>query len=1019
MLRSEAPALSSTLDQVLEMEVARRRSRWRRISWSLLLGGGIVLLIVAVAILGPIVAPQDPLETHSIFQVDDGWEIPPFPAFTVADYPLGVDEHGRDLLSRLLHAVRPTLVMISVVAAVRLVIGATIGMAAGWSNGRLGRLLDTFISGALSIPILMVALAAIAAVGAEVGLPAFIIGLSITGWAETARMVREQTRSVKGELYIEAARAMGQSDLMIMLRHVWPQIRPMVWMLMALEISGTMMATAGLSFLGYYIGGDTWIEIADFVAKSASGKAELSQMLATSYGGIAQLAGGGLPWTMLLVGTMIFAIVLGFNLLGQGFRQQLSMQQVGRQTIFSPLTRRLKWWLEERVFYPLSTWGRDKVLKVSLLGVLILLNAGAAGLLVWRLQPKAAPAALLPVPGGHLWAAERYDPYGTRYVEVEGFSDPNILWTFRDRSGLTGGPAVAADGTVYVISRQGILYALDPEGEILWETSLGVQGAGSPALDAAGNIFAPDREGGLSSFTPNGELRWKFVPAQPGVPPAGPIVAPSGTIYYPLGNRVAAVSPEGNLLWQAEAKTPGLRTNPPRISPDGEYLFWEETAWNAADGSPAELDFGIPLEYYLVGGDGLTYLLSDQIVSAWITGAEGPEIVRTAGWDPRVSRTFEPPSDVGVTRSGVIWEFYGLFGSRNVWLDANGRVLDLVNTELGKGLVVGVTADATLYACGRIEGDFGGSFVGTGCSAQGPGSEPLWRTALPHESLLAGGALVPGRLYIAEVDGYLYAIGDGPASENVVAAAVPTPTQKPTATTPPEPPSPQGLEATLEVSELCWVRVLVDGTNVLEENLSPGTTRSFTATYELRIRLGNAGGVRLILNGEDLGTLGEPGEVAEYVFGEEPAPTALPTLAATSAPSPTLTPTPPPPMATSAPTSTAPALTKTPTPTPTPQPSLTITPAPPPLASDTPPAYEGLEATLMISDRCWIHVTADGIEVFEGLLTAGSTGTFRATQELRVRMSNAGAVRVILNGQDLGVQGEPGEMVERVWRADD
>ena len=146
----------------------------RKVNWSLLIGSVIVFLVVVIAIVGPRIAPQDPNEEHAILQVGEKWVIPPFNAFQVKGYILGSDEFGRDLLSRILFAVRPTLIMVIIVAMVRLFLGTLIGLGAGWSTGRIGRILDGLISAALSVPIFMVALAAIAMLGAEIGLLAFI-----------------------------------------------------------------------------------------------------------------------------------------------------------------------------------------------------------------------------------------------------------------------------------------------------------------------------------------------------------------------------------------------------------------------------------------------------------------------------------------------------------------------------------------------------------------------------------------------------------------------------------------------------------------------------------------------------------------------------------------------------------------------------------------------------------------------------------------------------------------------------
>jgi cytoskeleton protein RodZ len=114
-----------------------------------------------------------------------------------------------------------------------------------------------------------------------------------------------------------------------------------------------------------------------------------------------------------------------------------------------------------------------------------------------------------------------------------------------------------------------------------------------------------------------------------------------------------------------------------------------------------------------------------------------------------------------------------------------------------------------------------------------------------------------------------------------------------------------------------------------------------------------------------------------------------------------------------------------PTPTnilPTATPTVRVLLAPPtttPTAlASTPGTYHGLEAVLSLSADCWLRVDADGVRTYEGILRAGATRTFTATQELRIRMGNAGGVRVTLNGRDLGVQGNAGQVLEQVWTAE-
>jgi ABC-type dipeptide/oligopeptide/nickel transport system permease subunit len=380
----------------------------RRTNWSLITGGLLVLLIAALAIAGPKLAPRDPLEENPVIKVGDQWDTRPFAAFTPG-FPLGSDTLGRDLLSRLLWGIGPTIVLVSIVAAVRLALGLMIGLGAGWSAGRAGRTLDTAIGVALTLPVLIVALAAIAAVGVEIGVLAFVIGLSITGWAETAQVVRDQTRIVKGEDYVESARGLGESGLQIVVRHVRRQVLPLAWMLFAFEVSGALMVSAQLGFLGYYVGGDYWYAAGDYSAHRASGMPELGQLLATSSHSFLED-----PWGMFAVGSVIFMAILGFNLVGQGMRQRLPLAPASRPTLYSRTVGRAGAWIEERIMSPLN--GRDRKVLMGASLALGLIAIGAAGISFLNAQAAAQPQGLvadLVIPGEHWWATERHDPWGT------------------------------------------------------------------------------------------------------------------------------------------------------------------------------------------------------------------------------------------------------------------------------------------------------------------------------------------------------------------------------------------------------------------------------------------------------------------------------------------------------------------------------------------------------------------------------------------------------------------------------
>ena len=769
------PVIELARTTVLEKQPGARKPvrHHQAINWSLIIGSLLVLLVVVLAVLGPRLAAQDPLEEHTIMKVGEDWVTSPFAPFTVPGFPLGSDQYGRDLLSRILWGVGPTLSMVATVAVVRLLLGTLIGLGAGWFNSRLGRWLDTLISGALAVPVLIIALGAIAMLGAEIGLLAFIIGLSINGWGETARIVRDQTQVIKNQLYIEAAHALGASTFTILSRHSLRQVMPMVWMLFAFEISNTLMATAGLGFLGYFIGGDVWVEVSDFVSRRVSGMPELGQMLATSWINLIE------PWPLVSTGTVVFVAVLGFNLMGEGLRARLNPEFINRNSPASRLGRWFGVWFEERVSYPSSVWLRRSLLHPLMVGVMVL---GLGGIIfaMGRLLAGGASANALSITGGHAWAAERGDAYGSRSSAAIGPTAPEVLWTVNNSAGFAGGPVVAADGTVYLPFNDNRLVALDANGSIRWEVSLTEAPAGSPALSGDGTVLVAGISGSLFAITPEGVLLWRFQPetAIPdyGVVRHGPVVNRQGVIYYLLeesrNDILFAISPEGQLLWQVE---PGSRKagTGARLSPDEDYIFIKNLLLNAEDGSLVELTLpsseDVVLEgreQYVVGGDGLLYLHVGHYVIQWEPGPLGFEIIQAAEWNYRgagMNQYSSFPIDAGAARNGNLWLFYSAFygGTQIIWLDPTGISLGSSPTPLfDNSVMVAVDGNNTAYVCGKTA--VAEVALQLRCQAFTEGSaEPAWEVVLDELDLdQIGAALAPGRLYLATAEGMFYALGD-------------------------------------------------------------------------------------------------------------------------------------------------------------------------------------------------------------------------------------------------------------------
>lgn len=766
--KEPAKSLAFTLP---EETTAVFRPPKRKINRSMILGSLIVLIIILIALIGPSIAPQDPMEEHAVIQVAGKWMIPPFNAFQVPGFTLGTDQFGRDMLSRILYAIRPTLVMVSIVAVVRLLIGTLIGLGAGWFRTQFGRFLDGLISAALAVPILLVALGAITVLGAETGLVAFIVGLSINGWGETARLVRQQTELIKGQLFIESARSLGASSYQILFRHILRQIMSMVWMLFAFEISGTLMVTAGLGFLGYYIGGDVWIEVADFVSRRTSGAPELGQMLATSWVNLLQ------PWPLVLTGSVVFFTILGFNLLGEGLRARLSPEYINRNSYVNRFSHRFSMWFEESISYPVSNWFGANRLRPVFIGLLIVVIGGSLyyyqAVLASRFNRSQAA---MTIPGGQIWASERIDPYGTIYQNSIGPSRANKLWQMNDFAGLTGNPAIAADGTIYVAGLDSKLIAMNPDGSLRWQADAPQVPLGSPAIAPSGSIYVTDEKGGLSAFSTDGALIWTYTNEAYGKPTHGAIVAPNGMIFYllkdPRGDSLIALSPSGQLLWAVQ---PGLYNSDTalRLSPDGQQIFVKDRVVSTSDGSVVDLPLptdnsptlGNHVQLF-VGADGKAYLLAGHVVIQWTQTSQGFNQVRSANWDFRsagLSQTSGFPVDAGATPDGNIWIYYtGSYSNPTIyWLKPNGSIIGAFTAPIDQiGVLVGIDANDTAYICGM--GYVQNQPPAVMCQAYRQNSTDAEWTYYISEGVdqIVGAALAPGRLYIITPDGTLTALGE-------------------------------------------------------------------------------------------------------------------------------------------------------------------------------------------------------------------------------------------------------------------
>jgi len=203
------------------------------------LGVVFAAVFVVCAVFAPWIAPQDPAR----IDLPDRLEPPSL------HHLCGTDELGRDILSRLIWGARISMFVGSSVVAGSLLLGLIIGSLAGYYGGRVDRFVNIVLMNAfLSFPGILIAIAFVAFRGP--GIFNLVLALSLGGWVGYARLVRAQVLAVREKEYVEAAHALGASDLRIVLTHILPNIIQPVIVQAAIGMAGAVLAEATMSFLG-------------------------------------------------------------------------------------------------------------------------------------------------------------------------------------------------------------------------------------------------------------------------------------------------------------------------------------------------------------------------------------------------------------------------------------------------------------------------------------------------------------------------------------------------------------------------------------------------------------------------------------------------------------------------------------------------------------------------------------------------------------------------------------------------
>jgi peptide/nickel transport system permease protein len=266
---------------------------WKRFSKNKLAvaGGIIVTLLFFVAVFAPLISPYNPddIDRKHILVSPD------------IHHPLGTDDLGRDVLSRMIWGSRISLAVGFVAVGIATVIGIIFGALAGFYGGWTERIIMRFIDIMLTIPTFFLILAVIAFIEPSIWNIMIVIGL--TSWMGVARLVRAEFLSIKEREYVLAAKALGASDFRIIFRHIMINSMAPVLVSAVLGIAGAVLVESALSFLGLGVRPPT-----------------------PSWGNILTLGKDNIEiawWLSVFPGLAILITVLGYNLLGEGIRDSI------------------------------------------------------------------------------------------------------------------------------------------------------------------------------------------------------------------------------------------------------------------------------------------------------------------------------------------------------------------------------------------------------------------------------------------------------------------------------------------------------------------------------------------------------------------------------------------------------------------------------------------------------------------------------------------------------------------------
>lgn len=253
-----------------------------------------LVFLFLIAVFAPVLAPNDPYKTSIMDQLSQPNQI----------FPLGTDELGRCLLSRVLYGARVSVFASAIVVIVVFILGSVLGTLAGYFGGWLDEVINRVTTIFQAFPRMILAIAVAGVLG--IGIQNTVLALCVVYWTEYARLSRSMVLSLKERTFIKSAVVCGESHLGIIFRHIFPNIFPEMIVTATLDIGVIIMEISGLSFLGMGIK----TPMAEWGAMMSAGRQYMQSNLNL----------------ILIPGAAIFITVIIFNLFGEKLRDYLDLQ---------------------------------------------------------------------------------------------------------------------------------------------------------------------------------------------------------------------------------------------------------------------------------------------------------------------------------------------------------------------------------------------------------------------------------------------------------------------------------------------------------------------------------------------------------------------------------------------------------------------------------------------------------------------------------------------------------------------